>query len=127
MPSSASAGAAWRFLVDESLPRELTQRMQVAGYDVDDGRDVGLRGQPDTAVFAYAQAHNQTLITLDRGLANVQQYPKPHAGIIAARLSQRLPLSVRVDIIMAALANLVEQSLTDAVIIVMPGRLRIRR
>ncbi len=126
MPSAASS-AGWRFLVDESQPRELTQRLRMAGHVVEDGRDVGLRGQPDTAVFAYAQAHNETIITVDKGLANIQQYPKPHAGIIASRLPQRLPLSTRVDIIMASLGTLAGQSLADAVVIIRPDRLRVRR
>jgi len=117
----------WLFLVDENLPRLLTTRLLAAGYTVEDTRDVGLRSQPDPVVFAYAQAHDQTIITLDKGIGSILHYPKPHAGIIAARLPGQLSLARKVDIILAGLASLTGQVLNDAVVIIEPGRTRIRK
>jgi predicted nuclease of predicted toxin-antitoxin system len=39
-----------KFLVDEDLPRSTAQLVQSYGHDVEDVRDVGLRGQPDTKI-----------------------------------------------------------------------------
>lgn len=125
--SSPPTNAPWRFLVDENLPRLLTARLMAAGYSVEDARDVGLRSRPDPVVFAYAQAHSQTIITLDKGIGSIVQYPKPHAGIIAARLPGRLSLAQKVDIILAGLVSLTGQNLNDTVVVIEPGRVRIRR
>lgn len=125
--SSPQASASWRFLVDENLPRQLTRRLLAEGYLAEDARDVGLRSQPDTAVFAYAQAHAETIVTLDKGIGNIQKYPTPHAGIVAARMPDRLTLTQKIDVIMGGLAGLAGQSLANAVVIIEPGRVRIRR
>lgn len=128
--SSPRSSAGWRFLVDENLPRLLTQELLAAGYMVEDARDVGLRHQHDSVVFAYAQTHNETIITLDKGIGNIQQYPTPHAGIVAVRVPNRLSLARKVDIVvagLAGLAGLAGQSLANAVVVIEPGRVRVHR
>ena len=72
---SQQAPPAWRFLVDENLPRELAVQLQAAGYVAEHVVDVGLRGHSDAEVYAYAQAEGATLITLDTGFGNLLQYP----------------------------------------------------
>jgi predicted nuclease of predicted toxin-antitoxin system len=125
--SSPPSSASWQFLVDENLPRALTERLRGEGYVAEDVRDVGLRSQPDPVVFAYAQAHSETIITLDKGLGSLLQYPPPHAGIVAARLPDRLSIDQKVDIIVAGLSSLAGQSLASMVAIIEPGRVRVRR
>ncbi|MFI5271457.1 MAG: DUF5615 family PIN-like protein [Ktedonobacterales bacterium] len=125
--SSPQTSADLRFLVDENLPRLLTQRLLAEGYAVEDARDVRLRSEPDAVVFAYAQARAETIITLDKGIANIQRHPTPHAGIVAVRVPDRISLAQKVDIIVAGLAGLVGQSLTNAVIVIESGRVRVRR
>ena len=125
--SSQQTSSGWRFLVDENLPRLLAQRLLADGHAAEDARDVGLRHQHDSVVFAYAQAHNETIITLDKGIGNIQSYPAPHAGTVAVRVPDRLTLAHKVDIIMAGLASLVGQTLANAVVVIEPGRVRVRR
>lgn len=75
-----SQGIAWHFLIDENMPRPFGPALRNAGYDVEDTRDVGLRGQPDVQVWAYAQAHGQTIITYDREFGDDRVYPVPHGA-----------------------------------------------
>lgn len=127
MASPPPATSMWRFLVDENLPRLVTQRLRAAGYDVEDARDVGLRSQPDSVVFAYAQAHSRTIVTLDKGLASITQYPRPHAGIVAARVPGKLSLDAKADVIMGGLSQVQGTAFADTVVIIEPGQVRVRR
>lgn len=125
--SSPQTSSGWRFLVDENLPRMLVQRLIAEGHAAEDARDVGLRHQHDSVVFAYAQTHNEIIITLDKGIGNIQRYPTPHAGIVAVRVPDRLSLARKVEIIVMGLASLAGQSLASTVVIIEPGRVRIHR
>lgn len=50
-----TSGSGWSFLVDEDMPQSTVPALRAGGYAAEDVRDVGLRSQPDSAVFAYAQ------------------------------------------------------------------------
>jgi predicted nuclease of predicted toxin-antitoxin system len=47
--------------------------------------DVGLRSQPDTAIFAYARAYHMTIITFDTDYLNQAVFLPPHSGILVLR------------------------------------------
>lgn len=47
--------------------------------------DVGLRSQPDDAIFAYARTYHMTMITFDTDYLNQAAFQPPHAGIIILR------------------------------------------
>lgn len=120
--------ASWFFLVDEDMPRSTVNALRTAGYRAEDVRDVGLKSQPDTAVFAYAQAHQQTLITADMGFANVLQFPLgSHAGIVVTRFPNTLPTPLVNQQLLNGLFVLEGQTLTGILIIIEPGRTRVRR
>jgi len=117
-----------RFLVDEDLPRSLAVNLRQAGYVADDVRDVGLRGHDDSAVLAYAQAHDAAPITRDKGFTNTLHYPLgSHAGIVVARFPSGLPVAQVNAALLGALARLQGRSLRGLLIIVALGRTRIRR
>jgi predicted nuclease of predicted toxin-antitoxin system len=116
-----------RFLVDENMPRTLAPALRSAGYDAEDARDVGLRGRPDSDVWAYAQAHSQTLITYDREFGNTLMYPEPHAGIVVGDRIDHFAPDTQVRLILSGLTSLQGQTLADAVVIVAPGRVRVHR
>lgn len=123
-PSSSVTG---RFLIDENLPRGLAASLRAAGCAAEHVYDAGLRAIKDSPVFAYAQAHGETIITNDKGFGNRQAYPPPHAGIVVVRIPDQMAISSKIAIIVAALARLAGQSLADAVIIIEPGRSRVHR
>lgn len=119
--------SSWAFLIDENMSVTLSLRLQAAGYIAEHVYDVGLQGRLDTSVFAYAQAHHQTIITGDLDFANIREYKPPHFGIIVARLPNETPLAERIQQVMNALTTLAGQDLANTLVIVEKGRIRIHR
>jgi len=79
------------FLVDENTSRTLASTLRTEGYSAEHVYEAGLRGHSDLDVFAYAQAHGQTIISGDLNFANIVQYSPPHFGIIILRLPNKTP------------------------------------
>lgn len=127
MSSPTTSAGAWRFLVDENMPRVLVARLQAAGYMAEDVRDVGLATRPDNEVWAYAQAHSATVLTRDKDFADIRAYPPPHAGIVIADVPDVITVATFIQLILDGLASLAGQSLANAVVTIAPGRVRVRR
>ena len=83
--------------------------------------------RPDADVWAYAQAHSQTVITEDKDFANALHYPPPHGGVIISDLPDQLSVATQVQLILDAITSLAGQSFADVVGTVSPGRFRVRR
>jgi len=118
---------AWRFLVDENLPRYLAERLRAETYPAEHVVEIGLRGHMDADVYAYAQQGQRTIVTTDVGFGSLLHYPPPHAGIIVVRLPDDLPILRRIEIIVAALKQLPQQMLNDTLITIEAGRVRVRK
>ena len=117
-----------RFLVDEDLPRSLAPALRAAGYDATDVRDEGLRGAPDAHIFAAAQQRSMVVVTADVEFGNELTYPlASHHGVMLARLPGALPAPMLVHAIVTAVASLAGEQLAGTIVIVEPGRLRVRR
>lgn len=125
--ASSSSAQAWHFLIDENLPRSLVADMRAAGYEADHVYDLGMAGSKDPAVFAYAQAQQLTIITNDKDFSNVLSYPPPHAGLIVVEVPDTMPPASRKRVILNQLATLRGQSLGNTLVIIEPGRVRVRR
>jgi predicted nuclease of predicted toxin-antitoxin system len=118
----------WRFLTDEDMPRSTAVVLRQAGYWATDVRDVGLRGHSDLAVFRYAQAHNATLISCDKGFSNIHQFPLgTHAGIVVVRIPDEVPVSQMNDELIRALTPFQDEDLAGLLMIVELGRVCVRR
>lgn len=118
---------SWHFLIDENLPGELAAHLHAAGHDAEHVRFIGLRGQPDSEIYAYAQAHSRTIVTMDLAFGNAHRYPPPHAGIVLVRLLDTVPVAQRLQVIVSALTALAGQSLANVVVTIEVGRVRIHR
>jgi predicted nuclease of predicted toxin-antitoxin system len=116
------------FFTDENMPRTLAPVLRRMGYAAEDVRDVGLAGQPDSVVFAYAQSTHAVLITSDKDFANILQYPLgSHAGIIVLRVPDRLPVLEVNQVVQDAVNALDTIDLTGSLVIVRLHGMRIRR
>ena len=73
------------FLLDENVPRKILTSLRREGFNAVRVYDVGLRSQPDTAIFAYARVYQMTIITFDTDYLNKAIFAPPHAGIIVLR------------------------------------------
>ena len=118
--------SGWAFLVDENTAKSLAFALRAAGYAAKHVYEAGLQGRPDTEVFAYAQANQQTIITADLDFAQIPHFPPPHFGIMVLRLPETIPTSELAREVLNALAQLAGQSLANTLFIVEPGRLRKR-
>ncbi len=117
-----------RFLTDEDLPRSLFRRLQEAGFQASDVRDLGLRTTPDVKIFRYAQEHGYTLLSQDMGFSNILRFPLgSHHGIVVARFPNAIPIQVLNQSLVEALQNVNEEELRGALLIVEPNRIRLRR
>lgn len=103
------------FLVDENMPRSLAPQIAALGFTVQDVRDVGLRGHPDTEVMETAIATDSIIITRDRGLADPRGWAEAFtAGVIFINLPDDTPASNVNTKILELLANRLPVSLLGA-------------
>lgn len=115
------------FFIDENTSRSLVPSLRAANYQAEHVYDAGLQGHPDADIFAYAQAHGQTIITADLDFSNITQYSPPHHGIIVLRLADTILVTEVIEEVLNALNTLKEESFANTLFIVEKGRVRIRR
>lgn len=117
-----------RFLVDEDLPRSLVGALREAGLEADHVIDSGLRGQPDGAIFDHAMTSGMTLVSADLGFANVLRFPLgAHDGIVVTRFPNEMSMMKTNAAIVRALGELTDEELRGNLVILEPGRVRLRR
>ena len=116
------------FLIDEDLPRSLARALQEAGVSAEDVRDAGLRGKPDVEVLEYAVSKGLALVSEDMGFANILRFPVgTHSGIVVARFPSELSTTALNREIVGVLSSLAVEEIDGSLIIIEPGKIRIRR
>ena len=118
---------SYSFLVDENTSRTLVSALLTAGYLAEHVYSAGLQGHLDAEVYAYAQIHQQIIISIDLDFANIVQFPPPHFGIIILRLPNKMTTADLIQEVLNGLNTLDGQDLANALIIIEPGRLRVRK
>lgn len=117
-----------KFVIDEDMPRSTARTLKAKGFEALDVRDCGLRGQSDEEVFKFAQREKATILTGDMGFANLLRYPiGSHVGIVIAHFPNEMSTSELNSQIIHAFNNLAETDFKGNLIILEPGRIRIRR
>ena len=115
-----------RFLIDESLPRIIGRRLTVAGHDVLDVRDAGLRGATDTVIANRAAGDLRIVVAGDADFANALRFPPgSHPGMVVLRLPSSWSPFERADRLIAALDSTVLVGMANAIVIIEPSRVRI--
>ena len=117
-----------RFVIDEDMPRSTGVALVEAGYEVKDVRDHGHRGASDEEIYRFAQQQEAILLTGDLGFGNILKFPLgKHFGIVVARFpTEMTPKEMNREIV-ASLRDLTETDFKGNLIILEPGRIRIRR
>ena len=116
------------FLIDEDLPRSLVRALSDAGMEAIHVIDAGLRGRSDSDVLAEANRSRRTLLTADLDFSNLLQYPLgTHAGIVIARFPNETPVGTLNAAVVAALYSLADDEVAGCLVIIEPGRVRLRR
>jgi predicted nuclease of predicted toxin-antitoxin system len=112
------------FLIDENLPRSLTQVFLERGHDAVHAVEIGLRGAPDRAIWDRAAAEGRILITrdLDFPLAAV---PRPQ-GLVLLRLPDSFGRK-QIRAIMEEFAETEDfETMPGRITVLSPGRVRTR-
>jgi len=116
-----------RFLIDEDMPRSLTDALIAAGHEAIDVREEGHRGATDHQVFELAQRCRACLVTEDLGFANILRFPLgSHQGIIVGRFPSILSTRTVVAEIVHVVQQIGEDRLRGALVIAEIGQWRIR-
>lgn len=117
-----------KFLIDEDLPRSTARVLREQGFKVLDVRDCGLRGQSDDQVFTFAQKEQAILVTADLGFGNFLHYPPgSHAGILIIHFPNEVSTEELNRRILDGIANLSEKELIKNLVVLEPGRVRVRK
>jgi predicted nuclease of predicted toxin-antitoxin system len=117
-----------KFVIDEDMPRSTATALINEGYEVKDVRDHGYRGVPDEGVYSFAQEEKAVLLTADLGFSNIRKFPLGrHFGIVVARYPNEMPPRDINRAIVTSLKDLGESDFKGNLIILEPGRIRIRR
>lgn len=117
-----------RFLVDADLPRSLARYLRTTNLQAEDVRDLGFRTSPDEEIFAYAVSHHLVLLSGDLGFGNILRFPLgSHPGIVVARFPNEVSTDKLNNEILGALQTLTDEDLAGNLIIIEPGRIRLRK
>jgi predicted nuclease of predicted toxin-antitoxin system len=117
-----------KFLIDEDIPRSAAKVLRDRGYEVLDVRDCGLRGEPDEEVFKFAQEEKAVLLTGDLGFGNLLRFPVgKHSGVVIVHFPNEISASKLNNQITKAFDTLTEKDLDRTLMILEPGKIRIRR
>lgn len=117
-----------RFVIDEDMPRSTAAVLKTRNYNVLDIRDYGLRGKSDEEIFKFAQQEKAVILTGDLGFGNLLKFPVgSHLGIVIAHFPNEIPTSELNNQIIKAFDDLTEMDFKGNLIIIEPGKLRIRR
>lgn len=116
-----------RFVIDEDLPRSTGQVLTSAGYGVFDVRDHGLRGKKDPLIFQFAQDKRAVLLTGDFSFGNIIQFPLGrHCGVIILAFPSTFPIAKMNQQFLKQLRSLSQKDIAGNLIIIEPGRVRLK-
>ncbi len=75
-----------RFKIDENLPAEIASQLAELGHDAETVVTERMTGAADSDLLDAARREGRVLLTLDKGIANVQRYaPTAFLGIVLFR------------------------------------------
>ncbi|HEV2716438.1 MAG TPA: DUF5615 family PIN-like protein [Terriglobales bacterium] len=115
-----------RFKLDENLPLELAEDLQRLGHEIDSVVAEGIGGAEDRTVLKAARTAERILLTLDKGIGNLQRYPlHEHAGVVLFRPDTSGRRSALL-FIRSRLSSLLEMQLAGRLTVVTESRIRVR-
>lgn len=115
-----------RVKLDENLPVDLSDEFTRRGHDVDTVLDEHLGGNKDPVVVRAATDENRMVITLDRGVGDIRNFPPgSHAGVVVLRPVSQDPASI-LDLVSRLLRAHDLAAFSRCVVVVEPDRVRVR-
>jgi predicted nuclease of predicted toxin-antitoxin system len=110
------------------MPRSLAHLLRAEGLETEHVIESGIRGRPDDEILEYAKLRGLVLVTADLGFANLLDYPLgSHPGIAVARFPNELSNNLVNEAVVGALKSISADELKGGLLIIEPGKLRLRR
>ena len=117
-----------RPLADESLTGSIRQFLQSSGHELLTLNVLGRLGATNGEVLALAKTHDAILVTEDRGLGSLPDYPLgSHAGIVVLKIHSADDIEAVQGHLAEALKTLPPDQLAGALLIVDRTKFRLRR
>ena len=87
-----------------------------------------MRGKSDNEIYEFAQKEKATILTADVGFSNILHFPVGrHSGIVIAHFPNEISTPELNRRIIEALGKLSVADFMGSLIIIEPGKIRIRR
>lgn len=115
-----------RLLIDQDVYAPTVKVLEAAGHDVVRAAELGMARALDAAILAAATADHRTVVTRDLDFGRLVQAGSPAAPVIILRCAVSA-LSAMHEELLRLLEYHPAEDLAGAVIVVEPGRHRLRR
>ena len=99
-----------RILLDENFPLALVRRLREERIEVDHIILLGLRGTPDSTILDRLNSEDILFLTQDQEFLAL---PLARSPVIISRVTQSLPISIRVEIWVKAIREYFSDDHTD--------------
>ncbi len=117
-----------RFLIDNALSPRLAEGLRGAGHDAVHVRDLGLGAASDPVIFERAAAEDRIVVSEDTDfgtLLALREDAKPSFVLFRHQPDRRA--AALLDLLLVNLPDVEADLETGAVVVIEPGRMRIRR
>ena len=117
-----------RLLVDNALSPRLAEGLRAAGHDAVHVRDLGLHAAPDEEIFDLAASEDRVVVSEDTDfgtLLSLRDTAKP--SVILFRHMPDRSASGLLSLLLRNIATVEVDLESGAVVVIEPGRIRVRR
>ena len=115
-------------IIDEDLPRKVGERLKGLGWEVDDIRDSKFKGRSDKEIIGFAKECKAVLFTSDKDFSNILKYPpKEYYGIVILAFPSEVSTEFLINEFEKALTKISLEDFKGSLIIIEPGKIRIRK
>lgn len=115
-----------KFLADQDVWAVTTQFLRSQGHDVVTASDLELSSAEDEDLLILAQKQGRLMVTRDRDYGGLVFVKHAGRGVVYLRISPSTIVSVHSQLL-KLLASHPETDLSNAFVVVEPGRYRLRR
>jgi predicted nuclease of predicted toxin-antitoxin system len=117
-----------RFLIDNALSPVVAERLRAAGHDATHVRDQGLEAATDEEVFAHAVEEERTVVSADTDFGTLLALRgESRPSVVLFRHGAEHRPDRQVALLLANLNAIRRDLLEGCVLVLEPGRLRLRR